>query len=259
MISTNYSEYLLQAAQIACNAGRIIMSYYSGGYKKYKKFDDSPVTEADIAANDYITKNLAAIAPEITIIAEEDKIIGSSEHKRFFLVDPLDGTSSFVRGEPEFTVNIALIEDKNPIFGVIYCPVHDILYFAMVGDKAYKKIGNEKPEVIKSRLPSNDGVVVARSRSHPSKRTNEYLDTLNIKEIINTSSSAKFCMLAEGSADIYPRFGRTMEWDTAAGHAILLAAGGSVETIDGNPLLYGKENFENLEFIAYGTRLKHSI
>jgi 3'(2'), 5'-bisphosphate nucleotidase len=252
MNSTNYNEYLVSACEIARTAGNIIMHYFSTGYNKNKKSDNSPVTEADIAANNYIRERLAIVSSDIPIIAEEDEVMGSSEHRRFFLVDPLDGTRSFVRGEPEFTVNIALIEDGKPVFGVIYCPPQDILYFGMVGDKAYKQIGDGKPQVIKTRTAPDDGLTVVRSRSHPSETANAYLETLNIKEIISGSSSAKFCMVAEGSADIYPRFGRTMEWDTAAGHAILNAAGGRVETADGKEFLYGKPGFENPAFIAFG-------
>lgn len=227
------------------------MKYFSDGYTKSKKSDDSPVTEADIAANKYITEKLTALIPDIPIIAEEDETMGSNQHKRFFLVDPLDGTRSFVRGEPEFTVNIGLIENNQPVFGVIYCPPQDILYFGLVGDKAYKQIGNGEPQIIKTRPAPSDGLTVVRSRSHPSKATNDYLQTLQIKELVSGSSSVKFCMVAEGSADIYPRFGRTMEWDTAAGHAILVAAGGKVETSDSKPFLYGKQGFENPAFIAF--------
>ena len=254
MNNTNYNQYLVSACEIARAAGHIIMGYFSGGYESNKKSDNSPVTEADIAANKYITASLHKLTPHIPIIAEEDEVIGSSEHQRFFLVDPLDGTRSFVRGEPEFTVNIGLIENGKPVLGVIYCPPQDILYFGMVGENAYKQIGSAGPQIIKTRSTPSDGLTVVRSRSHPSKATNDYLETLQVKEIISGSSSVKFCMVAEGSADIYPRFGRTMEWDTAAGHAILNAAGGRVETADGKPFLYGKAGFENPAFIAFGGR-----
>jgi 3'(2'), 5'-bisphosphate nucleotidase len=260
MNSTNYNEYLVSACKIAREAGSLIMEYFSNGYTHTTKSDDSPVTEADIAANKYITEKLTKLAPNIPIIAEEDDIIGSYEHKRFFLVDPLDGTRSFVRGESEFTVNIGLIENNRPVFGVIYCPPQDILYFGMVGEKsnkqvgAYKQIGTNKPEIIKVRAKPESGLTVVRSRSHPSKTTNAYLETLHVNEIISGSSSVKLCMVAEGSADIYPRFGRTMEWDIAAGHAILQAAGGTIETEDGKEFLYGKEGFKNPAFIAFGKK-----
>lgn len=255
MNNSNYNDYLEASCKIARNAGGIIMGYFSNGYSKSKKTDDSPVTDADIAANKFITEELGRIAPRIAIIAEEDEALGDSSHQSFFLVDPLDGTRSFVRGEAEFTVNIALIENGAPVFGVIYCPPQDILYYGLVGGNAYKQIGENPPQIIKTRDFPSDGLTVVRSRSHPSKATNDYLQTLQIKELVSGSSSVKFCMVAEGSADIYPRFGRTMEWDTAAGHAILAAAGGVVETADGNPFVYGKQGFENPPFIAYGKRV----
>lgn len=255
MNNINYNEYLVPACEIARAAGNIIMGYFSNGYSSTKKSDDSPVTEADIAANKYIIGRLADYFPHIPVIAEEDEVPGSAEHTRFFLVDPLDGTRSFVRGEPEFTVNIGLIENKRPVLGVIYCPPQDILYFGIVGRNACKQAGDGVPELIKVRPAPDKGLTVVRSRSHPSKATNDYLAALAVNELISGSSSVKFCMVAEGSADIYPRFGRTMEWDTAAGDAILQAAGGSVETTDGKPLSYGKVGFENPPFIAFGRRL----
>ena len=255
MNNNNYNDYLAASCKIAKEAGAIIMKYFSDGYTKSKKNDDSPVTEADIAANSFIISELAKIAPDIPIIAEEDEKLGSNSHKIFFLVDPLDGTRSFVHGEEEFTVNIALIEDEQPVFGVIYCPPQDILYFGMVGDNSYKQVGGSKPQLIKTRDFPEDGLTVVRSRSHPSQKTNDYLQTIPVKELVSGSSSVKFCMIAEGKADIYPRFGRTMEWDTAAGHAILAAAGGVVEAAAGGKFVYGKQGFENEHFIAYGKKL----
>ncbi len=252
MDSTICSKYLVSACEIARGAGELIMDYFTGGYGQSKKADDSPVTEADFAANKYITQELAKIAPEIPIIAEEDETIGEHHHARFFLVDPLDGTKSFVRGEQEFTVNIGLIENNKPVFGVIYCPPHKILYYGMVGSGAYKQEGTNKAQRIKVRKAPSDGLVVVKSRSHPSKMAEAYLQSLKIKDVLPSSSSAKFCAVAEGSADIYPRFGRTMEWDTAAGQAILEASGGRVETTDGKPFLYGKKGFENPGFVAFG-------
>lgn len=252
MNTQNYQNYLLPACEITRKAGEIIMCYFSGGWTASKKDDNSPVTEADISANNYIIAELAKLAPHIPIIAEEDETMGSSSHEVFFLVDPLDGTRSFVRGEPEFTVNIGLIVNNKPVWGVIYCPPQEVLYYGMVGGGAYKQVQSQAVEEIKVRLQPADGLTIVRSRSHPSKATNDYLATLNVKENISGSSSVKFCMVAEGLADIYPRFGRTMEWDTAAGHAILQAAGGRVEHTDGSTLAYGKNGFENPAFIAFG-------
>ncbi len=228
------------------------MGYFGGELSARKKDDHSPVTDADIAANSHIINALSVITPQIPIIAEEDETISATQHARFWLVDPLDGTRSFVRGEKEFTVNIGLIENGQPVLGVIYAPPQDLLYYGGRNLGAWREKEKGKPEAIAVRKPAADGLVVVRSRSHPSKATEEYLKTLIIKEMLPSSSSMKICMVAEGSADIYPRLGRTMEWDTAAGHAILSEAGGRIETVDGTPLTYGKSSYENPHFIAYG-------
>jgi len=230
------------------------MSYFNDGFMTSKKHDESPVTDADVAANQLIVNALHKLTPNIPIIAEEDTSnheLQTTNHGSFWLVDPLDGTRAFVRGEPEFTVNIGLIKDGKPVLGVIYAPPQETLYAGVVGVGAFRERAGKK-ENIATRVPAADGLVVVRSKSHPSPKTQAYLETMNVKEAISGSSSIKFCQVAEGSADLYPRFGRTMEWDTAAGHAILQAAGGRVETTDGQPFLYGKPGFENPHFIAYG-------
>jgi len=254
MNSTSYHEYLASCCEISRTAGKLIMTYFNDGFITSQKHDESPVTDADIAANQLIVKALTKLTPNIPIVAEEDDNSATCHLPPatcFWLVDPLDGTRAFVRGEPEFTVNIGLIKDGKPVLGVIYAPPQETLYAGEIGVGAFRE-KNGRRETIKTREPAPDGLVVVRSKSHPSPKTQSYLDTLNIKENISGSSSIKFCQLAEGSADIYPRFGRTMEWDTAAGHAILQAAGGRVETTDGKPFLYGKPGFENPAFIAFG-------
>jgi 3'(2'), 5'-bisphosphate nucleotidase len=252
MTSTSYNQYLASCCTIAHDAGKLLMGYFTGTFETSRKADNSPVTEADVAANNLIVKALSVLTPNIPIIAEEDATPGREDHEQFWLVDPLDGTRSFVRGEPEFTVNIGLIKNKVPVLGVIYGPPQGEMYWGEVGQGAYRQIDGGQKERINVRPPASDGVVVVRSKSHPSKATEAFLQTLKIKDMVSGSSSIKFCRVAEGNADIYPRFGRTMEWDTAAGHAILQAAGGKVETSDGKPLMYGKSGFENPSFIAYG-------
>lgn len=235
---------------IAKQAGKIIMGYYKGNHGASLKSDNSPVTLADTAANEYIVSELHKYFPDIPVVSEEG---AKDRHSsgRFFLVDPLDGTKGFIRGSGEFTVNIGLIEEFKAKSGVIYVPVTDELYSGD-GNKAFKN-GKE----IKSRLMPHDGIVIVASRSHRNAETDHYIENLKHSyahlQVTSAASSLKFCLLAEGKADIYPRYGRTMEWDTAAGQAILQSAGGSVVTPEGAPFTYGKNQlFENGWFIARG-------
>jgi len=252
MDSSFHKEYLESCVAIARDAGSLIMTYFSGEFSTRRKEDNSPVTDADVAANELITKALLKLAPHIPVIAEEDEEKGLEGHELFWLVDPLDGTRAFVRGEPEFTVNIGLIYKHEPVMGVIYLPPAETMYYGAAGQGAFRSVGTGKVEAIAARKPAPDGLVITRSKSHMSPETIAYMEKFKVKQELSGSSSIKFCQVAEGVADLYPRFGRTMEWDTAAGHAILKAAGGRVETKDGKPLLYGKSGYENPAFIAFG-------
>jgi 3'(2'), 5'-bisphosphate nucleotidase len=235
---------------IAKQAGKIIMSYNKADFATIAKADKSPVTLADTAANDYIVGELAKYFPDIPIVSEEgahDRHAASS----FFLVDPLDGTKGFVSGGGEFTVNIGLIEEFEAKKGVIYVPASGELYYG-TGKKAFKN-----GEEIRCRKMPHDGIVIVASRNHKSKETDHYIENLRHHytklRVTAAASSLKFCLVAEGKADIYPRYGKTMEWDTAAGQAILQSAGGSVVTPEGHPFHYGKNQlFENGWFIARG-------
>ena len=227
MTNASPSPFAVQLAEIAWNAGEIILRHYEAGVEARRKEDQSPVTAADEDAERYILEKLRALRPDVPVVAEEEAAAGKIQQigAHFFLVDPLDGTRAFVRGEPEFTVNIGLIHQRRPVLGVIYAPPQKTLYYGQPGAGAFRQNGDEKPQEIKARKPAADGLVVVRSRSHPSAATSAYLQSLSIKEMLPGSSSIKFCSVAEGSADLYLRFGRTMEWDTAAGHAVLAAAG----------------------------------
>ena len=236
--------------ELAKQAGKIIMGHYSPTANALLphelKDDNSPVTIADQEANDLIVAGLAKSFPHIPIISEEGEKdrAGAST---FFLVDPLDGTKEFIKGTGYFTVNIGLVADYRAYMGVIYAPTTGNCYYTD-GKRAYKD-GKE----IRCRKASDDGLVVVASKSHRSAETDAFIDSLKVKELINAGSSLKLCLLAEGKADIYPRFGRTMEWDTAAGHAIVNAAGGSVRHPDGSEFLYAKNDiFENGYFIGRG-------
>ncbi len=240
---------------IAVSAGNILMQHYNSTIEVLKKTDNSPVTQADIAANTYIVEALRQLTPNIPVVAEENAEAANAAVQgaaHFWLVDPLDGTKGFIRKSGEFTVNIGLIRQGVPVAGVVYVPVTEELYYAGENAPAYKQVRNASPQPIYATTPDDEGMVVVASLSHRTPETDAYISTVKVKSFMAAASSLKFCLLAEGKADLYPRFGRTMEWDTAAGDAVLRAAGGKVETLDGTPLTYGKAGFENPYFIAQG-------
>lgn len=248
--------------QAALEAGRPILAIHKAGPNARYKADASPVTEADEQAETVILAALEKLCPHIPIVAEEQAAAGyipDITNKPFILVDPLDGTKEFINGHDDFTVNIALIEDGAPIAGFVYAPALGIAYSGN-SEGAQKLWIDENFEVIRrerihARTVSAPGIAVA-SRSHRCTETDFFLDHCGAAEIRTVGSSLKFCLIAEGAADIYPRFGRTMEWDTAAGDAILRASGGITVDLDGVPLRYGKTgrancaDFANPDFIA---------
>jgi 3'(2'), 5'-bisphosphate nucleotidase len=246
------SRLLSDLVATADAAGEVIMKLY-GSADIRAKSDASPVTEADEAAEALILARLAELAPEIPVVAEEKTAKGDTpEHvgRQFWLVDPLDGTKEFISGNGEFTVNIALIRDGVPSLGVVGVPAKGLLY-ATDGERAWRRRDGVTDE-IRARHAPDEGLYAAVSRSHLTAETETYLAKFRIAGQDSGGSSLKFCLVAEGSADIYPRFGRTMEWDTAAGHAVVRAAGGSVRNVEGAELVYGKPGFENPSFIARG-------
>jgi 3'(2'), 5'-bisphosphate nucleotidase len=245
----------------ALDAGAAAHEIFRGDHELAHKKDNSPVTAADHAAEAIILERLGARLAHIPIIAEEEvaagrvPVIGST----FFLVDPLDGTREFIAHRPEFTVNIALVHDGAPTLGVVYAPALGELFAADVaGARAFRAVaaagssaGTRVPVQVRRAPPA--GLTVVASRSHPSPGMSDYLAGYEVAETVSIGSSLKFCLVAQGRADLYPRLGRTMEWDTAAGHAVLLAAGGAVIAADGGPLRYGKPGFSNPWFIAAGS------
>jgi 3'(2'), 5'-bisphosphate nucleotidase len=240
---------------IAERAGNEILRVYHGEFEVRSKFDASPVTDADERAERLILESLSEAAPDIPVVAEEAFAAGhvpDISAGRFLLVDPLDGTKEFVSRNGEFTVNIALIENGRPVLGVVHLPVLAETYWTSGDGKAWR-IRNGERARIHCRAPGAELVAVA-SRSHSNPETDEYLSRFPIKERISAGSSLKFCRIAEGVADIYPRIGRTMEWDIAAGHAVLAAAGGRVMTLDEVPLGYGKPGFDNPPIVARGLK-----
>ncbi len=235
---------------VARMAGEIIMTYYQRDNQVYHKSDKSPVTDADRQADAYIVRELLTLAPGIACVSEEGNKPDVASAGYFWLVDPLDGTRSFVRGSGFFTVNIGLIgPDRQPVAGVIYDPVHQAMYWGYE-DKAFRKQAMATAEEIQVRyMPASERVALVSSHNL-NRPTEQYLTTQGIHHRVPCASSIKFCRVAEGEADIYPRFGPTMEWDTAAGHAILQAAGGKMTNPDATPFLYGKPGFENGSFLA---------
>ncbi|PWW36962.1 3'(2'),5'-bisphosphate nucleotidase [Idiomarina loihiensis] len=242
---------LKEVKDIARDAGAAIMDIYqSDDFDVQKKADDSPLTKADLAAHDIICDGLRALDIQYPVISEESSDISWAQRKhwcRYWLVDPLDGTKEFIKRNDEFTVNIALIEKGVPILGVVYAPALDAMY---TGERDRGAFLNDKAVSVAMKEPETLRVV--RSRSHPSQETTDWLDALGKPyEMVPMGSSLKFCLVAEGKADIYPRLGTTSEWDTAAAHAVLSAAGGDVLTLNGEPLLYNqKEDYLNPHFIA---------
>jgi len=240
---------------VARKAGAVILEVYNRDFQTGQKADRSPVTEADTAAEAVILEALARLAPDVPAIAEEQCAkdgVPLDAPRRFFLVDPLDGTKEFIARNGEFTVNIALIEDGRPVLGVVYLPATDACYAGAAG-KAERRLGTGAPEAIAARPAPSSGLIMAISRSHADGEVERAKARgLDIAGTIVAGSSLKFCRIAEGAADLYPRFGTTMEWDTAAGQAVLEAAGGRVETVEGEPLRYGKSGFRNPHFIAFG-------
>ncbi|HYK25932.1 MAG TPA: 3'(2'),5'-bisphosphate nucleotidase CysQ [Steroidobacteraceae bacterium] len=261
MSETPLLEALIDAA---LEGGRAVRQIYRRGFAVHRKEDATPVTDADHASEAIIIAHLARTAPSIPVVAEEAVAAGRTPAigAEFFLVDPLDGTREFVARRGEFTVNIALVRAGAPVLGVVYAPecgANGLLY---AGDATSGVAFRGEPqadgrlvarEPIRVRTVPRSGLTAVASRSHGSRETDVYLDRYAVSERVSIGSSLKFCLLAEGKADLYPRLGTTMEWDTAAGHAVLAAAGGSVIAPDGKPLAYGKTGFRNTWFIASGS------
>jgi 3'(2'), 5'-bisphosphate nucleotidase len=239
-------QTFLSALEIAAReAGDEIIRVRSAGFETERKSDDSPVTEADRAAEAIIMEHLHRLAPGVPVVAEEAFAAGRIPQTdgEFFLVDPLDGTREFVAGRDEFTVNIGLIVRGVPVAGILFAPAKGQMYAA--GPQSAWQIDGASRHVLTGRQPEMAELIAVASRSHRDQATNDLLDALRVSDTVGVGSSLKFTLLAEGKADLYPRYGRTMEWDTAAGDAILRAAGGQVLDIHGNPVRYGKTDIED--------------
>lgn len=255
----DYAQIVTTCRRLALEAGAAIMEVYDGpDFDVKAKADASPVTVADERADALISAGLKAAFPDIAIVTEEQSDTHGLAAETFFLVDPLDGTKEFVQRRGDFTVNIALIENGRPTRGVVYAPAIGRLFYTLGDGRTVEETGPFDAAAagatapLEVSRPDPAALVVVASKSHRDQATDDYIGRYAVKDFRSAGSSLKFCLVAAGEADLYPRLGRTMEWDTAAGQAVLLGAGGSVVRFDDHtPLLYGKTGYENPFFIAY--------
>lgn len=256
-IDTHDSSALLaELLEIAHRAGEAILTIYDqADHGVTSKSDDSPLTQADLASHRIIAEGLEQLTPEIPVLSEEGAdapYAHRQDWQRFWLVDPLDGTKEFIRRNGEFTVNIALIENGAPVLGVVYAPTLGRSFYGADGSGAWRREGDAEPVAITAPGSGAEGLIVAASRSHPGPHLAAFLGALPEHQLCSMGSSLKLCLVAEGGADLYPRLGPTMEWDTGAAHAVVQAAGGRVVDFTGRSLRYNKEDLHNPYFIVLG-------
>lgn len=250
----DHLQLLPHIETLAREAGAAILALYAQDFEVNNKADESPVTAADHAAEALILHGLARLTPDIPVISEEAASAGHLPRpgERFWLVDPLDGTREFIKRNGEFTVNIALVEAGQPVLGVVLAPALDRLYAGAAGQGAHLEETGRRREIRCRAVPA-EGCTVVSSRSHgDDEALAAFLADRRVAKSISAGSSLKLCLVASGDADLYPRLGRTMEWDIAAGHAVLRAAGGHVRTLQGTELDYGKPALDNPHFVASG-------
>lgn len=253
--ASKLDNYLNPACDIAREAGRRILDVYERGFEVEEKEDRSPLTEADRASHEIISERLKQLTPDVPVLSEESASVPHerrADWRRFWLVDPLDGTKEFINRNGEFTVNIALIEGDRPVLGVVYVPVTGLAYFASAGSGAFKQKGECEIQPICSRRFNSGNPVVVASRSHAGPETEAFLKSLGAHDVVSMGSALKFCLVAEGTADVYPRLGPTMEWDTAAAQCVVEAAGGRVTDLQRRPLRYNKPDLHNPWFMVSG-------
>jgi 3'(2'), 5'-bisphosphate nucleotidase len=257
-MAMDYDALMHEMRRLALEAGdRIMEIYRADDFDVRSKSDDSPVTEADEAADALISAGLREAFPDIALVTEEQSDTHDLQVRDFLIVDPLDGTKEFIHRRGDFTVNIALVEDGVPTRGVVYAPAKERLFFTDALGQSLEETGSFDKNAIGAVTPihvsdpNSDALMVVASKSHRDRATDDYINRYSIKDSKSAGSSLKFCLVATGEADFYPRLGRTMEWDTAAGHAVLNGAGGKVLRLDDlQTLTYGKPTFANPFFVA---------
>ena len=264
----DYEQLVTVMRRLSIEAGDKIMEIYGADDFEVKtKSDESPVTIADEAADKIISDGLRAAFPDVMLVTEEQSATHSASGDTFLIVDPLDGTKEFINRRGDFTVNIALVEGGVPTRGVVYAPARSRMFFTLADGSAVEETGDFPKDSmgpvqpISVSTPDNAALMVVASKSHRDQATDDYIAKYDGRDMKSAGSSLKFCLIATGEADLYPRVGRTMEWDTAAGHAVLTGAGGAVVRFDDlTPLTYGKADFANPFFIAHapGVDLKAS-
>jgi 3'(2'), 5'-bisphosphate nucleotidase len=256
MDAQRISDLTPQVLALARQAGAAILEVYRQPIDVIAKADASPLTIADLRSHETITQGLAALTPDVPVLSEESSEIPfetRAQWRRFWLVDPLDGTKEFLARNDQFTVNIALIEDHLPVFGVVYIPAQDMMYWGGKAHGAFRQHGTSPAEQIRVRTRAPATLRIVGSRSHASDALTQVLPRLGSHDLVQVGSSLKFCLIAAGEADVYPRFGPTSEWDTAAAQALVEGAGGKVVTRGGSPLRYNTHaSVLNPYFVAFG-------
>lgn len=255
----DYDRLVTVMRRLALEAGdRILQVYHAPDFEVRTKSDASPVTEADEAADALISEGLAEAFPPVPLVTEEQAETHGQHVSTFLIVDPLDGTKEFVKRRGDFTVNIAYVEDGIPTRGVVYAPAKGRLFYTLADGRSVEETGPFDWEIpgalqpLSVSIPDNRALMVVASKSHRDQATDDYIARYAVQDLASAGSSLKFCLVAAGEADLYPRLGRTMEWDTAAGDAVLRGAGGRMVRLEDHaPFLYGKPGFENPFFIVY--------
>ncbi|KIN62764.1 3'(2'),5'-bisphosphate nucleotidase [Sulfitobacter noctilucicola] len=255
----DYEKLVSVMRKLSLEAGDKIMEIYGrDDFDVKSKSDDSPVTEADEAADAIISAGLRSAFPDVMLVTEEQAATHEARGDTFLIVDPLDGTKEFIHRRGDFTVNIALVEKGQPTRGVVYAPAKSRMFFTLADGQSVEETGDFDKDQVGPTKPisvsdaDNSALMVVASKSHRDQATDDYIGKYGVRDMTSAGSSLKFCLIATGEADLYPRLGRTMEWDTAAGHAVLTGAGGKVVRFDDHSLLtYGKEDFANPFFIAH--------
>ncbi len=261
---TSQAPAIAEIVAIARAAGEVILEvYHSGSVAAASKSDSSPLTEADLRAHHLIVSRLSTLQPALPVLSEEASELSYATRAawpRYWLIDPLDGTREFLSRNGEFTVNIALIDGSRVVLGIVHVPVSGITYWGSVGQGAWRAEAGDEPQRIHVQAELGASIRVAGSRSHRGDSLDRFLSEIGAHDFVSMGSSLKFCLVAEGQADVYPRLGPTSEWDTAAAQAVVEAAGGAVLTLDGTPLRYNtKAEYLNPHFVAFGSRQRDWI